>query len=318
MLNLGGSNLKKICLDRIGYDTVKTWLEGITSSKYVWSKNSQDDIRFDDLEGLSVPEKPAMKINPERMITPVASHAKVIQFSHTLPFYRRPFAIAASVALVMIALFYGIQTESVKPISAGPGQMLQFDLPDGSLATLNSGSRIEFDEDGFREGDRRLDLEGEAWFKVKKGSSFSVNTPNGVVKVLGTQFNVYSRQDGFEVICDEGKVKVSNHSGSVEIGANEGVRYDAELGEFVSSKNLNRSSWREGSFYFENEDLSVVLDELQRQYNIGIDFQGEENQFYTGVFKSGNLENSLNLVCKPLGLKYSIIDPDGDARVVIK
>jgi ferric-dicitrate binding protein FerR (iron transport regulator) len=46
----------------------------------------------------------------------------------------------------------------------------------------------------------------EAYFQVKKGQTFSVNTTDGVVKVLGTHFNVKQRKNYFEVNCFEGLV----------------------------------------------------------------------------------------------------------------
>ena len=56
---------------------------------------------------------------------------------------------------------------------------------------------------------RRVRLEGEAFFKVAKGSTFTVDTKTGSVKVLGTQFNVKNRIGFFEVVCYEGLVGVT-------------------------------------------------------------------------------------------------------------
>ena len=63
------------------------------------------------------------------------------------------------------------------------GEQKVIELPDGSLVTMNSKSTIEFNPDSW-ESSRILNLSGEAYFKVKKGSQFTVNTSNGDVVVL--------------------------------------------------------------------------------------------------------------------------------------
>ncbi len=305
-------------LDKISYETVRSWLEGIATSKYKWRRNSQDDIRFDDLEGLTPPDFNAQVSMVKEAGAAGTGQGRVIQFSHTLPFYRRPFAIAASVAILMIAVFYGIQTDELKPIVAGKGQMLQVDLPDGSLVILNSESRIEFDEEDFRNGERNVVLKGEAWFDVQKGGSFVVEAGKGSVEVLGTEFNVLSRPGNFEVVCDEGKVKTLYGRSGVTLFAGTGVKYDFEKDLLVESKNVSRSEWRDGAFYFDNDPIVNVLNELERQFEVSLDFRGNAKQSYTGVFKAGNLTSALDLVCKPLDLDYSIQKDGSETYVLIK
>jgi ferric-dicitrate binding protein FerR (iron transport regulator) len=58
---------------------------------------------------------------------------------------------------------------------------------------LNAASKLSFNEKKWAD-QRALTLEGEAFFKVQKGQTFSVNTTAGVITVLGTQFNVKERK----------------------------------------------------------------------------------------------------------------------------
>ena len=110
----------------------------------------------------------------------------------------------------MFGLFFLMSTNEISHTTAF-GEQKIIELPDGSLVTMNSKSTIEFNPDSW-ESNRILNLSGEAYFKVKKGSQFTVNTTNGNVVVLGTEFNVNSSHNFFEVICYEGKVKVEkNH-----------------------------------------------------------------------------------------------------------
>ena len=223
-------------MEKIGYTTIKSWLEGISSSKYQWKNGSQNDIRFDDLEDLA-----GAGLGSKSKVSSVepipVSASRTIQFRQTLPFYRRPFAIAASVALVMITVFQLFNLKSTETYTAVKGANLEVELPDGSLAILNSESSLIIDEGSFESENREVELVGEAWFEVKKGSSFSVKASNGLVKVLGTSFNVYSREDEFEVICAEGKVLAKVGVNEATLTQGEGISYDRANRKFLQSNN---------------------------------------------------------------------------------
>ena len=73
---------------------------------------------------------------------------------------------------------------------------------------LNSKSTITFNKHNW-DTNRTLELNGEAFFDVEKGNTFTVKTSQGNVSVLGTEFNVNASVDFFRVSCYEGKVKVS-------------------------------------------------------------------------------------------------------------
>ncbi|MBR1463381.1 MAG: FecR domain-containing protein [Prevotella sp.] len=69
-------------------------------------------------------------------------------------------------------------------------------LDDGTLVHLNYNTRLIYPEK-FGRGDRNVILDGEAYFMVAKDKSrpFIVHTPNGDVKVYGTEFNVNTRTE---------------------------------------------------------------------------------------------------------------------------
>ncbi|MBR1463232.1 MAG: FecR domain-containing protein [Prevotella sp.] len=69
-------------------------------------------------------------------------------------------------------------------------------LDDGTLVHLNYNTRLIYPEK-FGRGDRNVILDGEAYFMVAKDKSrpFIVHTPNGDVKVYGTEFNVNTRAE---------------------------------------------------------------------------------------------------------------------------
>src|SRR5690606_4696634 len=96
----------------------------------------------------------------------------------------------------------------VVSIATKNGEIRQVQLPDGSTVTLNAASTIEYNSlTWFLR--RKISLNGEAFFKVLKGPSFSVGAGKASVEVLGTSFNVKQRNDIVSVACFTGKVTVN-------------------------------------------------------------------------------------------------------------
>lgn len=80
------------------------------------------------------------------------------------------------------------------------------EFPDGSIAFLNASSSVRYDEDFTS---RMVSQTGEVFYEVKKEDEpFVVITEVGMVQVLGTKFNVNSRNDQLEVDVEEGSVEV--------------------------------------------------------------------------------------------------------------
>lgn len=219
-------------------------------------------------------------------------------------------AAAASVLFIIGLLFF--MTSDVERVSTQLAEHRTIELPDGSTVHLNAGSYIEFDEDDFIET-RELELDGEAFFKVQKGSSFDVITDQGTVRVLGTSFNVCDRADFFEVTCETGKVSVS-HEGE-EVILTPGLATHNKRGKLAPAFSANvASDWIKGSFDFEDETLDFVFEELERQFAVDVISTGLEQRSFTGEFDSSDLETALTVICQPMGLEYQIKD---NSQIVI-
>jgi ferric-dicitrate binding protein FerR (iron transport regulator) len=195
-------------------------------------------------------------------------------------------------------------------ILAHAGEQKEILLPEQSGVTLNAGSTIMYRDKSFNQ-DRTLRLEGEAFFKVKPGSSFKVETDYGSVTVLGTSFNVLSREGRLEVSCFTGKVKVETKAKDQVIitPGQKAIHLESLSGLNSSSFTLaeEQPSWIAGRFSFENQPLSEVVAELERQYAIKVNLDaGLGEMKYTGLFEAGNLEKALSLITWPLHLKSSV------------
>lgn len=215
-------------------------------------------------------------------------------------------AAAASVLLLVFFLFP--RTESTQELLAQNGEMKAYYLPDSSMVELNAGSRLVVDMEHWLE-ERKVKLDGEAFFKVRKGSRFVVETNNGMVEVLGTSFNVNTRAGGLKVDCFTGKVQVSkaSMSGAEVLRPLEGVRLEPGSSKWDRYKvsPSRQATWRDGMFYFEESPLINVFAELERQFDIQIDLEEKDYMNkYSGFFEGRDIDKALKSVCYPMSLDY--------------
>lgn len=186
------------------------------------------------------------------------------------------------------------------------GEQLSFVLPDNSEVVLNSKSDINYNKKEWK-SNRALNLRGEAYFKVTKGSSFTVNTVQGKVTVLGTRFTVNSDTDIFEVICYEGKVKVINRTNSQVLAKGDAARLvDSSFEKW--DINEESPSWIKQRSSFSNAPIYHVINALQKQYNIIIEPGNIDTDLrYSGGFTHTDLEKALITVFEPLNIKYKFV-----------
>ena len=208
---------------------------------------------------------------------------------------------AAASVIVLFGVFYFMNISS-KEYTTGFGEQLAVILPDESEVILNSKSTVSFYKNQW-DNNRELKLDGEAYFKVKKGETFTVNTTQGQVKVLGTQFNVINNPEYFEVTCYEGKVKVKTTKNEVVLTKGMGYRlinltkYEQWNFDFT-----NQISWRNGETSFLSTPLSEVIKSIENQYNIKIENDNyiDLSQRFTGSFTHHDLDVALKTVFVPM------------------
>ena len=223
------------------------------------------------------------------------SKSRVIQWSTV--------AAAAAIAL-FIWIFISNSPTTIQTLA---GEHKEVQLPENSHVQLNAGSTVVYDDKHFNM-DRQITLTGEAFFKVQPGKRFVVNTTHGSVTVLGTSFNVIAWPDRFEVTCFTGKVMVNNHL-QERVTITPGERCTRNEATFKLTSNTFQVSsetpdWTRGKFVFDNQPLKIVVEELERQYNITVKLApGLDELKYVGLFESGDLDKALFLITWPLHLK---------------
>ena len=212
----------------------------------------------------------------------------------------------AAAAMIAILIWAGTAKNTEKVIALS-GEKKEIALPESSHVILNAGSEIAYQEKNFSNS-RKLTLDGEAYFQVEPGSKFTVCTDRGDITVLGTSFNVISRPGRFEVSCYSGKVSVSNNKSENQIiTAGERVVEESSQLKKDTFTPSDKPGWTHGKFTFDNQPLSIVKEELERQFKVKVELPKELMDIrYTGFFELGNLETALYSITWPLHLTYEI------------
>lgn len=217
----------------------------------------------------------------------------------------QPLLRIASIFVIALGVYFTFFNSDRVEVMAQLAENATVSLPDLSEVTLNADSKITYNEDSWIKS-RSLNLEGEAYFKVAKGKTFDVITNNGIVTVVGTEFNVKARKAYFEVTCFEGIVKVTSNTITKQLLAGETFRILNK--KFTQDKTIDTEpKWTSNKSSFKTIPLKEVFAELERQYNIKVVFNSTDtSRIFTGVFVNDNIENALTSITKPMNLTFEI------------
>jgi ferric-dicitrate binding protein FerR (iron transport regulator) len=216
----------------------------------------------------------------------------------------KPLMRVAAILAICFGLYYYTTTLDTT-ISTQFAQKTTIELPDASSVSLNAKSFLAYNKKQWNK-ERDVELEGEAFFKVAKGSSFHVITKSGTVTVYGTQFNVKQRDHYFEVICYEGLVGVTYKSHETKLKP--GDSFLIIDGKSIAKEKENRStpSWLNNESTFKSMPYKAVIAEFERQYGVDITLLGiDSNLLFTGNFAHNNMDVALKAITLPLHVTYS-------------
>jgi transmembrane sensor len=199
-------------------------------------------------------------------------------------------------------------------LSTPRGGEYQLVLPDGTKVWLNAASSLRFPTK-FVAKDRTVYLTGEAYFEVAQNAAqpFQVQLNNGMkVAVLGTAFNIMAYDDEYAVNTTlvTGKIKVAQQNGSsVLLAPSQQAVLPKDSQEFeVSEADIDKTiAWKTGMFEFDDDDITTVMRQLARWYDVKVKFNGPvPDKHYTGsIRKQSTLSQALHIL-KTAGIQYTI------------
>ncbi|MEA4975655.1 MAG: FecR domain-containing protein [Paludibacter sp.] len=191
-------------------------------------------------------------------------------------------------------------------------------LSDGTKVWLNSGSTLIFPP-VFQGNSREVELIGEAFFDVthKQEKPFFVNTASFEMKVYGTKFDIqsYSQDNASSVVLVEGLVSMRSKTqmdkevflapsqrASIVDGSNKIQIDDIENVE-------EYTSWTEGYLSFSEKDLTHILKQISRYYNVKIDVDSTKDvdKIYGKLDLKDDIEKVLDGISFISNTKYKKI-----------
>ena len=217
---------------------------------------------------------------------------------------------AAAVVLLALCVYAYFSYGTIEEVVTQMAKTENIELPDGSSVVLNADSKLSWNRKHFSEK-RELVFNGEAFFDVEKGTNFTIETRNGKVEVLGTELNVLSRKEIFKVSCLSGKVRVSSGGDEYILLPGESCALnDGELKKWKNKIIEDELGWRNGVFHFEKQPLVVIFEELERQFDVKINFRGNASRRIKATVTNHDLTQALDIICIPMGLKYEFEKED--------
>ena len=253
----------------------KKWLEGRLTD--------EEQIAFDELVGNELlrhiidkaPAFSASNFSEAQDVEIIKSKIKSKNNSQNRLSWLTPMYRIASIFVIALGIYFIFFLNNAINIETAVGEKVMVQLPDASQVMLNAVSEISYNENSWAEK-RELLLEGEAFFKVAKGSTFDVLTDIGKVSVLGTQFNVKQRKNIFEVNCFEGLVAITYEKETIKLSP--GHIYRILNGEITleTISNKEKPIWIDDASYFKKVPFNEVVKELERQYKVKISVQKED------------------------------------------
>ena len=180
-------------------------------------------------------------------------------------------------------------------ITTPKGGQYQMVLADGSKVWLNSASSLRFPT-VFIGNERMVQLDGEGYFEIAHNESmpFIVEKGETRVQVLGTHFNInaYDDENDIKVTLLEGSVSVSQGNIKKVLAPGQQAQIKAGI-QIVNDVNIDKvMAWKNGWFEFDDADLSAIMRQVSRWYDVDIEFEGRSTDQEFGGRISKNLPMS--------------------------
>jgi len=283
---------------------IKKWLDNeLNAQEFEAFKNLEDYEALITLNN-NLQHFKAENYDTTIELNKLKANLKPQQISNQQTHWLKPLMRIAAILAICFSFYYYTTTLDTM-VSTLASQKTMIELPDASNVSLNAKSFLTFNKKNWDKA-RDVELNGEAFFKVAKGSTFNVITNTGTVTVYGTEFNVKQRDNYFEVICYEGLVGVNYNSHETKLKP--GDSFLIIDGEIIAKEKENSTtpSWLNNESQFISLPYNQVVSEFERQYNVTINSDNiDTKQLFTGSFSHNNIDVAIKAITLPLHITYS-------------
>ncbi|MBW6537601.1 MAG: FecR domain-containing protein [Mariniphaga sp.] len=235
-------------------------------------------------------------------------------------------AVRVAAALV-VGLFLGIYVTSLvnkqEPVfytaHSPMGSVSEWNLPDGTVIFLNSGSEIKYSVNS-KKAPREVFLTGEAWFQVGKDKKrpFVVHTPFFDVQVTGTRFNVkaYKEENRATTTLEEGEVIIRSEKNPelaegivLKPGQQLALAGDAKNPEIQEVNTRWFTAWKDNKLILVNMPLKELIVLLERKYGVEFVVKDETvlNYHCDATFHGETLIELLDILKGMIAIDYKIV-----------
>lgn len=265
----------------------------------------------------------------------------------TIPRHTIYWKAAAAVLIIACAFFFYTSKPDVNQVAdksnwtvktTSRGLKKTFILPDGTHVTMNADSKLSYPL-SFKGGIREVHLSGEAFFDVAEDHRhpFIIHTGKMNIKVLGTAFNVksYPEDEASETTLLRGSIEVTltdrpadriilkpteklvvnysrpNKDLNEKFSLPDGTNALTKITYFhTRDTTIMETSWLQNKLIFNDEDFNSLARQMERKYNVEIDFKNEELKRlrFTGMFEQESLEDALKTLQLLEGFKFERSD----------
>ena len=198
----------------------------------------------------------------------------------------------------------GLPAGNTFTVSAERGQRADLLLPDGTHVWLNSDSRLTYSV-AYGVSERRVELEGEANFKVAKDSvrPFVVDAMGVSTEVLGTEFNIraYSGSDSYSVALYEGSLRVEYGGESSVLVPKDELKIIFPEGEVIKTHDESlgtEPAWKRNELVFNGESLSEIAEVIRRTFATEVVITDESlaQERFVGTVNNTSVSNFIDII----------------------
>lgn len=239
--------------------------------------------------------------------------------------YLQRIAAILLIPLIITFIYYLTQKSPVEYVElrTAPGMIGKIDLPDGTSVWLNSDSYIRHPQ-LFSGNTREVQIEGEAYFVVKKDKSkpFIIHTPSELdIEVLGTEFNIeaYKNTNTVKTILVSGSVKLSytndlNKKQSYILSPDQEFCYHTKTRNIEINKPYlpTLTAWKDGQVILRKTSFEDALKILSKRYNVEFIVKNinlyDDN--YTATIKGEHILQILEYFRLASGIQYRFVESE--------